>query len=494
MLELAAETWLEILQKLPRGSIVQVSLTNHRFRTLSIPLLFAHFKFHPYALNSNGYLLPEATHLQAAYRRLEFWSSEPIARHVRSCHVEPWNELFYPSWRFSVAEEPLQLLAAFFRCVDCLTILTKLSLYTIELLPNHLTRICCLPTLDALTVRECKMVPSATAIDHPTSQTLILRVGALAFEHHDTETNRFRLWLPPSHPHFLHPLSLIRGLTALCGDLATVPSSPNVKLLTFRMDALAATVEQNVRVVERFPSLKQLDIRECASRPDLTNFDVGIVRELRLPELTTLSAPCGLLPCFLHEEIAPILSSLSVLSCSPEIVASTLRRTALSQYPTIASLALDLVVAAVDSESDAQHTVDQLVHEILSYFSALTILDLKLMWIRDEDDAEFNGIAQQFFSALPSTNALPPSLRGVSIHATFTYADDPEAEEDVGHSTLIPVREAFTARFTQLSYLWLDADTFLYRWRLGDEIIEEFFELDEVEDARETFDSFCRIP
>ncbi|KAJ7052081.1 hypothetical protein C8F01DRAFT_998739, partial [Mycena amicta] len=88
MPQLATEIWLEILAELPRDSLPSVTLSNHHLCTLSQPLLFTHFEFHPYAIGGmDQILLPETHDIEHSLERLAFWCSPRIAPHVRTCVV-----------------------------------------------------------------------------------------------------------------------------------------------------------------------------------------------------------------------------------------------------------------------------------------------------------------------------------------------------------------------------------------------------------------------
>ncbi|KAF8206877.1 hypothetical protein K438DRAFT_1483360, partial [Mycena galopus ATCC 62051] len=80
------ELWLEIFRSLPRDTLKALSLTS--FKGISRPLLFTHLDFHPYTLYSGEVvLLPRKTEVNRSLERLDFWSSDEIARHVRSCNI-----------------------------------------------------------------------------------------------------------------------------------------------------------------------------------------------------------------------------------------------------------------------------------------------------------------------------------------------------------------------------------------------------------------------
>jgi hypothetical protein len=68
-------------------------LTCTKFKAISRPHLFNEFYFRPYKSGgTDGILLPPTTEVNRAMERLEFWCSDEIAPHVRSCVIAPWHE------------------------------------------------------------------------------------------------------------------------------------------------------------------------------------------------------------------------------------------------------------------------------------------------------------------------------------------------------------------------------------------------------------------
>ncbi|KAJ6506801.1 hypothetical protein C8R45DRAFT_817047, partial [Mycena sanguinolenta] len=93
------EIWLEIFGHLPEWPnfdlptfLCTLALTCKRFKRISRPLLFTHFKFRPYGI-VHGFgmkLLPaDEEDIAKVMERLEFWCSDEIAPHVRSCEITP---------------------------------------------------------------------------------------------------------------------------------------------------------------------------------------------------------------------------------------------------------------------------------------------------------------------------------------------------------------------------------------------------------------------
>ncbi|KAJ7701469.1 hypothetical protein B0H17DRAFT_886254, partial [Mycena rosella] len=65
------ELWLEILRRGPQYLLKDVSLTCRTFRTVSRPLLFTDFSFHPYSIGAgNTLLLPSPVEVERSLERL----------------------------------------------------------------------------------------------------------------------------------------------------------------------------------------------------------------------------------------------------------------------------------------------------------------------------------------------------------------------------------------------------------------------------------------
>ncbi|KAJ7057676.1 hypothetical protein C8F01DRAFT_1150626 [Mycena amicta] len=501
MPELANEIWLEILSGVSQDTLPGVSLTNRRFRALSTPLLFAHFVFHPYALRRKK--------LEKALQRLAFWSSESIARNVRSCSVTPWDAYHpgtYTSWDSSTLAEPHALSNAFFRSLHCFALLKKLHFERIELLPSYVNSICLLPVLHTLVLERCYMGRSPTTFESTLAQSgLALRVRNLTLSDHDTKKGTLQPWLSLLDPRRLHTLHLLCDIKEAYKYMETVPCFPNVEVLRFRMETPDATGREQsryLRILEHFPAVTELVIYEWVPL-GLTDFDARNVQDLRLPALTTVSIPCALLAFFLQGEIAPILAHLGVQSCTAEFMISALRQLeSASRYPTVTSLAIDLTVDTTDSDESPEDYMENVLQQILAFFPALLKLHVQIECLLDfnSDYTSSNPIPMDFFSILPSITTMPQSLSGLSIRLPFSYTDgmhiEPEPEHGASDSDLLPVQEALVGRCPNLSYLWLDGDLFLYRWRRADGCTDNFLGNDDayIRAFRKDFDSFCEIP
>ncbi|KAJ6498913.1 hypothetical protein C8R45DRAFT_821665, partial [Mycena sanguinolenta] len=87
MRQIPNELLLEIFRSLSRHTIPALSLTCKKFKDISRPFLFAHLSFQPYSVRGDVILLPPSIVVDRALECLEFWTSDEIAPHVRSCTI-----------------------------------------------------------------------------------------------------------------------------------------------------------------------------------------------------------------------------------------------------------------------------------------------------------------------------------------------------------------------------------------------------------------------
>ncbi|KAJ6498902.1 hypothetical protein C8R45DRAFT_821112, partial [Mycena sanguinolenta] len=85
--KIPTELWLDIFRRLPRDTIKALFLTSSIFKDVCRSFLFAHLDFHPYAIRDRKIVLPPSLEITRALERLEFWASDDIAPHVRSCKI-----------------------------------------------------------------------------------------------------------------------------------------------------------------------------------------------------------------------------------------------------------------------------------------------------------------------------------------------------------------------------------------------------------------------
>ncbi|KAJ7049807.1 hypothetical protein C8F01DRAFT_1264849 [Mycena amicta] len=472
MQDLPTEILQQITDELPLRCLNAFSRASRRLREVSQRRLFAHMMFHPYALAEGTMVrtVPDEHRIQDAHRRLEFWSSAAISRYVRKVRVAPWgpwiNHGVFESWRFSAPTGPLTLLPAFFGSLQKFTKLQELALQDIEVLPNFVAHISISPLLQTIVLENCKLPAGGACTGTPGSprlRRLIVRT--------DAQSDSLPSWLPllSASAGCLHILHLRNGLEALagaCDSETTLPAFPHVTNLTLR-----DTSFPNVRLLKHFPAVQRLHL-SVEEFSGLLDSDLTVIR---LPELTSLSVSCDLLPSLLHHEVVPNLSHLDVLECSPEIMVSALERTLAKSISTIRSLVLHL-----DCDESVNDGIPETLSKILAYFPTVSTFDLTIT------AAGSHGLARKQLCTLLSATSFPGNLRELQIRSFSSKAP----KHDAMHSEFTRAREALAQRSPQLRYVWLEALRVLYRWQRVDQGSDEFLRNCSVEDARKEFTLF----
>ncbi|KAJ7931135.1 hypothetical protein B0H13DRAFT_1858003 [Mycena leptocephala] len=470
MPEVGTEIWLEILSQLPHAILLDLALVNRTFARQCQQVLFRRFEFHPYARESDGsLLLPEPRDMEQALRRLDFWTSEAISPNVRRCDVSQWFR--YGSRKFSASpdSEPYALLSTFFSRIGNFPKLVHLTFRDIQLSSAHLTILCGLPALRTLAVDRCEVTGSSDAIDGQT-----LRVQMFTFADEFAKKDALHPWLPLLDFRSIHTLSLDCNLQGLSKEF---PRFAAVKVATLRTEiANGAAAQECIRLLGHFPAIAELKLANSGHETPakIPNVDPAAAA------LTKLAISCELLPAFLHAQSAPVLSDLTVLSCSPTQLVSALKKNgSTSPSLSIDSLAIALYdcVESLGDEEDGWEPDDDLklqgtvtaprLRTILTSFSSLTKLDVGI-WCSIKSRCNTNVIPMNLFTKLPSITSFPPTLITLLIRWTFGYehVGDVDMMHNADESAFTAVTSRLVRTCPRLQYLWLDGDTmYVYRWR-----------------------------
>ncbi|KAJ7059119.1 hypothetical protein C8F01DRAFT_1370725 [Mycena amicta] len=476
MPELAVEIWLEIAQILPRNVLANLSLTNRRFRALSKALLFAHFKFHPYARRTESFIprwheeprIPDALGLRQTLERLEFWYSDAIAPLVRTCLVSPWDEAQVgpvQGWTFSSSPTPLILLEAFFQVLHRFARLQGLSLHHIDFRYTTFLTSCSALYLEHLEVYNCEVFPSAT-----------LAIGdnrrVKKFSLRETRTTRdersLALWLAGFDRDALQELQLRCKLPSPRwpeSGLVFGTVFANVGVLSLSMGV--TEVAEGLRFLACFSDLVSLTI----ALPGLIyswKFELPpLTGNLRFLKLKMLDAPGELLPVFLGMGVAPSLGELSVRSITSNSLVSRLRPTLAPTFTTTTISSLVLELTACDGGGN-----DHKLEQVLEFFPLLETLRVMLFcyvgrW-RVNAEESVNSLPMEFFAGLPKIRSLCASLVALTISWEFGYDSfDAWPEHNASKTKLVKIKEALLQRCPGLKRLRLDGDMFTYRWQAG---------------------------
>ncbi|KAJ7050615.1 hypothetical protein C8F01DRAFT_1377534 [Mycena amicta] len=469
--------WLEILRYLPRKSLLVICTTARNLCSVSRGLLFAHLDFHPYVLDDDDALSPDADEVERQLARLAFWSSDAIASLVRSCEVSPspTAKVHTPSWG-----SPYVLLDAFLEKAPRFTGLLRLSLRQLRVPRDALFKLSSLATLKNLEVTRCDMLQS----DPEPASSLRLAVNSLLISHDVAVEDVLEPWLNIVDPTHLRTLMLSCSLKAWTNNPENIPSFPMVGDLSIRLNF--ALVPENIRILQQFPVVEKLEVNGSGA----SMLDVPEHVRTILPKLKILRAPRAVLPLFLRGDT---LQRLTVKSCNPRKLAETLRSVGVDH--THATHATTLELNFDDTLSPETLTA------ILELFPTLASLKIDISLDVEEvmlEDSGINPIATEFFLSLPNVS-FPPTLASLAITWSFEYPDLDEAPTHDLYEFNPPedLRDRLMVKCHHLTRLWLDGKTFLYWWRVSEardgEDWEGQFGEDEYEAAalRDGFDVFC---
>ncbi|KAF7376500.1 L-aminoadipate-semialdehyde dehydrogenase [Mycena sanguinolenta] len=197
MRQVPNELLLEIFRSLPRHTITALSLTCRKFKDISRPFLFTHLHFHPYSVRDDAILLPPSIVVDGALECLEFWTSDEIAPHVRSCKITPsedtmvWHQNDESKWEileFSIAnpDSHYTLLDLFFERLGAFTRLRSFHAELVHFTQAGLATLCRASTLIDVQLVGCGVV-AGERID---TTSLQLAVTRFSFAHKDVASAR----------------------------------------------------------------------------------------------------------------------------------------------------------------------------------------------------------------------------------------------------------------------------------------------------------------
>ncbi|KAF7312985.1 hypothetical protein MKEN_00983200 [Mycena kentingensis (nom. inval.)] len=454
MQDLAPELWLEVLALLPRETLPAISLTNRRFRTLTKPLLFSHFEFHPYR-RRNGEE-PAPTDLEASKKRLQFWCREDIAQLVRSCVASPWDRR-----RALVRNADFPLLDQLMAQLQKFTALKQLVLANVQTSVHTYALLAGLRSLESAEICSCNF-SDMEPLRQDVGPASLMTVSTFKFTSSIIAARDPLHSMVPFLPtSTLLRLELVCDLRAWTDNPALVPAFPSVKHLS--LHANLELFSQNMAILAHFPALQYLHL-DGWGRP--TYPDTFSLESVCFPHLRCLETARRMLPLLLRSECTPSLTALNVRFCSDKTPSATMSD--IPECGSITSLILDLGYE-VDIDDEGYDLCDTL-RNILVFFPGLERLSVELT-ADVEGDLLFerdnvNPIPSKFFSALPSaTDALPQSLTHIAFKWTFEYDyEDAEPVYDPDAVDFDAVRQALAGRCPQLQALWLDGEMFCYFW------------------------------
>ncbi|KAJ6533375.1 hypothetical protein DFH09DRAFT_1406481 [Mycena vulgaris] len=328
--DIPPELWLQIFTHLPRGALFSISPVSHQFHALSSPRIFSTFRFHPgiYVERCGG-----GTSLRWALDRLEFWSSDRIAPHVRACFVALYATSIMTRRRSTDSEPPLG--AAVMQAVSRFTNLESLSCnfsFTVELLALCLEG---LSQLKTLRLHGGHLAQPADS-DPPHPQ---LKITHFAYTDLRAARASCFAWLDPAA---LCSLELSPGgpfaIQSLLADKAALAACRN--LHTLRITFAASAFTRIHACISAFPALRALTV----ALTDGVRVDASPLRPLA-PHLERYTGPAALLPIVLARAVP---EELAVTRGSAAEVLQALRTAERPEWLAALSLNVSLYADILD--------------------------------------------------------------------------------------------------------------------------------------------------
>ncbi|KAF8176224.1 hypothetical protein K438DRAFT_1847144 [Mycena galopus ATCC 62051] len=230
--EVPDELWLSIFHGLLPDTLKAISLSSQKFKALSRPLLFNHVTFH-------FGLRPFPLSLQC----MDFWCSDEIAPHVRSCKLSVWGKLGVSA---SKMDSPSILLASFFERLGRFTRLTKFHIYYAQFTQWEVITLC-----RAAALTDVKLVGCGIATgEHVDPSPLQLNVDRFSLGKARGEAD---LWISLLRPEYLRELDLNLAHNHPF-DTTAIPVFPRVHKLTTTMKY--SDMSYNLAILSKFPAVE----------------------------------------------------------------------------------------------------------------------------------------------------------------------------------------------------------------------------------------------
>ncbi|KAJ7448614.1 hypothetical protein B0H11DRAFT_2080039 [Mycena galericulata] len=452
--QIPEELWLDIFHRLPLKTLKDVSVTEHAFRRICLPLLFADFRFYPYTIDYDGSIVPPTTEIQ-------LYLEHEIAPLVRSCHLTA-----HQSWRGDdtlTDTSPYILLASFFVSLPSFIGLRRLDARGIHFTQTGLTNLCRLPILSDLRIDHCDLA-AGESID---AASLELRVSRFSLSHGIMhKKGSVDHWIQLLCPDRLRELEVSDDPRFFGQTVDAIPSFPHVHKLS--------AMSQNLSILSKFPAVQILALNDSEMTEDVVRVDASAV----LPVLREYTGPCETLPIFLAHST---LARLIVPRCDPA--------TFIAQLPGIQVQITSLNVTFWDLDTTAFRT-------LCAFFPSLTELCIRVVY--GGVFQGYNSKAKEFFSELGDTPTLPSALERLAFAWEFEYEDSSDEETPWVHEmdSFDPVRDALVIQCPALTTLWLDGDEYLFRWHKSPDGTEDQehagYEYGDVSRVRRLFSDFWR--
>ncbi|KAJ7752563.1 hypothetical protein B0H16DRAFT_1887146 [Mycena metata] len=429
------ELWLEIFQLIPHKDLVKASLAFRAFYRMTRPLIFSHFDFWAYTLDTTNGFRTLAQKGEATpglpWERLDFWSSGEIAPYVRSCTVTSL------SYQCRTAHNTEPSAGHILRAAPPLH---RAATFQYNRRVFHAHDITNLGALSALTQLDIDRSKFFTLGDVPPApHSLTLSSFTLRIDEGITH------WMRLLRPDSLLALFILSGFRI--GDLDDIPCFPRVHKLSIMLDL--SMMSYNLAVLAKFPGVQSRRVGKLATLRDMPIFS--------------------------------LVSHNTSVARSPWPSSSPVP-TSLPSKSTIASVRGPLNISSVDVHFTF---IDN--QKLDALFAVLPRLVDLCMFITTSNVQDARDRAM-FFHALPATPNLPSTLRNLAI--SWDWLNYTENDQSLDFSEL---HDALVARCPFLTSLWFDGYTFLFHWhQMADGTVKDGLadNFDDAEITRESFEAF----
>ncbi|KAJ6566885.1 hypothetical protein B0H19DRAFT_1258068 [Mycena capillaripes] len=419
---LPTELWFETFAVLPRRTLLSLHSTSQLFHGISRPLLFGDFDFHPFQIQEGANSrYSNQNDVDRSIRRLEFWTSSPIAPFVRACTFSAFCRS---------RDDPSPVFAAFFRLLPNLSSLQQLNCVIIKFDRVAVEALCALPNLTRVQLTGCSLDEEVTG--------LLLRVKSFFYVHiAGTRSSGAHRWLSILDKGILYDLKLPSAPSPSLFLEGETSDLPNVHTLL-----LGIKDWSEIPLLSKFPAVRSLQVPWCPS----FSGEVGR-RPILFAYLDEYDGPHEML-LFLDPRAAP--TRLNIVPCDPQLL--------LERFFT-ARVALRAVEQLLISLYFLQQDV---LGGCLTFLPNLRELRVKVCQPFDNmeiPDAETHT-RQTFYDSIVTSSPFPSTLE--KLYISWPAYSDPHTPFTLASAQA--VRNALQSANTALRCIWLATPEFQYLW------------------------------
>jgi hypothetical protein len=267
---LPAELWLRVFGNIaeseprPQHTLANISLTCQPFRCFVLPLMCRTFVLHPFVVDvdtrepwdRSQQFMPPPNRMEHELRRLDFYSSDSIAVHVRHLDLLPW---FEPRVVSETASDDLNILfRKFYETLPRFTNAQCLKCTNTDIDGFALQQLCGLPNLRSLSLIGCSAPPLSSPVND------YLHLHTFKFWHHARPEALQNLgvdrWLSLIDANRLEILHLSPGRTSSLFFRDIGNAGPFPSLCTLRASLSTNMLAQMPSLLSKTPAIRCLDV------------------------------------------------------------------------------------------------------------------------------------------------------------------------------------------------------------------------------------------